>query len=392
MIDMEAIRNRAKQAKAKASGALGEMKQKSEELEKKSECREEVKAGSSASVIQKQLDESSARQVEILGQVLDKAAMEQLAANQEKLDEMVKGKIAEAMSAGAEGVMHQLFGEDMGVIAAALETLAMEDSDDEDDVIVMDEEWEAHIHAVMDEAIGRVLALPESKCIPYGDDRSRWKHFGILLSGIISTLNDHDLSCMDVEEHTPVLEQHIVSLVRRSWGIDGRSDLLAMLNYLMNEGYTLRYQMFASASSPEELMDEDIDEEERNQTARVWHFVQHYKIKYAPQFLSGWDIGRAAMITRWGCYLGWITEGEAEGILWQLSEKAWENLSGWREFAASYIFGGVMWKLLSGAYDTESYIGCLADASVSLLMGEAGEGGEWMTFPWPEKRKIGFIF
>lgn len=65
-------------------------------------------------------------------------------------------------------------------------------------------------------------ALPEPEPAPYARDDPRWGRFGILLSGIISTLNDHELGGMDVEEHIPVMEQQIVSLVRRSWGINGR--------------------------------------------------------------------------------------------------------------------------------------------------------------------------
>ncbi|MCI8893757.1 MAG: DUF1266 domain-containing protein [Lachnospiraceae bacterium] len=48
--------------------------------------------------------------------------------------------------------------------------------------------------------------------------------------------------------------------------------------------------------------------------------------QYAPGFMAGWDIGRAAMLTRWGYYLGWITESEAVGILWELSQKVVEEL------------------------------------------------------------------
>ena len=90
--------------------------------------------------------------------------------------------------------------------------------------------------------MARLGAMPEPQPVPYQKDDTNWGPFGILLSGIISRLNDHDLSSMDVEEHIPVMEQKIVSLVRRSWGIDGRSDLLNMIRYLAQEGYTLRYQ------------------------------------------------------------------------------------------------------------------------------------------------------
>ena len=95
-------------------------------------------------------------------------------------------------------------------------------------------------------------------------------------------------------------------------------------------------------------MDETMDEEDRASTSRAWRFAQRYKNQYAPGFMAGWDVGRAAMLTRWGCYLGWLTESEAVGILWDLSRKVTEELHSWREFAQSYLFGGLMWKLLCG--------------------------------------------
>lgn len=204
-------------------------------------------------------------------------------------------------------------------------------------------------------------------------------------------LNSHDLDSMDVEEHIPVMEQKIVSLVRRSWGIDGRSDLLDMIRYLAQEGYILRYQLYSEASSPEELMDETMDEDDRESTCRAWRFAQRYKGQYAPGFMAGWDIGRAAMLTRWGCYLGWITESEAVGILWDLSQKVVEELHSWREFAQSYLFGGLMWKLLCGDSSAGSYLGYLADAATDLLTGKAEQdNGQWRDCPWPAQRKIGF--
>ena len=68
--------------------------------------------------------------------------------------------------------------------------------------------------------------------------------------------------------------QKVVSLVRRSWGIDGRSDLLDMIRYLAQEGYILRYQLYGEASSPEELMDETMDEDDRASACRAWRFIR----------------------------------------------------------------------------------------------------------------------
>ena len=138
-------------------------------------------------------------------------------------------------------------------------------------------------------------------------------------------------------------------------------------------------------------MDGSMDEEDRASAARAWRFVQRYKGRYAPGFLTGWDVGRAAMLTRWGCYLGWITGSEAEGILWDLSQWAARELHSWREFARSYLFGGLMWKLLCGDCSAGSYLSSLTDAAAGLLAGAPEQGGgQWRSCPWPAQRKNGF--
>ncbi len=391
MVDIDEIRKRAQQASERAAESMRKTFEKSEELVQKigissSEKEESV----SAAEVEAQINANTERQVEILGQIFGADGMAQMAANEELLQKMVQDKVAEATTSATETIMGQLFGEDMGVLAAALETLAMEEGDDEEEG-VFDLEREESLYTTLEEAMARLEAMPEPEPVPYQKNDEKWERFGILLSGIISTLNDHDLYGMDVEEHIPVMEQKIASLVRRSWGIHGRSDLLDMIRYLAQEGYILRYQLYSEASSPEELMDEAMDEDEREDVSRAWRFAQRYKSQYAPGFMAGWDIGRAAMLARWGCYLGWITESEAVGILWDLSQKAAEELHSWREFAQSYLFGGLMWKLLCGDSSAESYLGYIADAAADLLTGKAEQGsGQWRDCPWPARRKIGF--
>ena len=391
MLDIDEILKQARQAKEQALASVKETMEKNEErISKIQVSSSEKDTAASTDEVEEQIAANTQRQVEILGQIFGPDSMAQMAANEELLQKMVNDKAAEAASAAAGGLMEQLFGEDMGILAAALETLEMEDADD-DEERSFDLELEENLYITLEEAMARIEAMPEPEPLPYQKEDGKWKRFGILLSGILSTLNSHDLDDMDVEEHIPVMEQKIVSLVRRSWGIDGRSDLLDMIRYLAQEGYILRYQLYSEASSPEELMDETMDEDDRESVCRAWRFAQRYKAQYAPGFMAGWDIGRAAMLTRWGCYLGWITESEAVGILWDLSQKVVEELHSWREFAQSYLFGGLMWKLLCGDSSAGSYLGYLADAATDLLTGKAEQdSGQWRDCPWPAQRKIGF--
>lgn len=391
MLDIDEIRKRAQQASERAANSMKKTFEKSEELVQKIEISSaEKEASISAAEAEEQINASTERQVEILGQIFGADSMAQMAVSEELLQKMVNEKVAEASASAAENWMEQLFGEDMGVLAAALETLDLEDAGDGEEE-AFEPEMEERLYTVLEEGMARLEAMPEPEPIPYQKNDTKWERFGILLSGIVSTLNDHSLYRMDVEEHIPVMEQKVASLVRRSWGINGRSDLLDMIRYLAQEGYILRYQLYSEASSPEELMDEAMDEDDRESARRAWRFAQRYKSQYAPGFMAGWDVGRAAMLARWGCYLGWITEGEAVGILWDLAHKAAEELHSWREFAQSYLFGGLMWKLLCGDSSAESYLGYVADAAADLLTGAAEEDrGQWRDCPWPAQRKIGF--
>ena len=409
MFDIDEIMRRAEAARDAASQQLNESMEKSRKIaeqtmadtEKEDAERAAAKKAAMEGVAEKQKAEEQAsgqeaanqqRQVEILGQMFSQEAMEQMAANQEQIQAEIARQVADCAAMGVEDMMNQLFGEDMGIISAAMETLAMEeDEDDEEEEQELTLALEQELYRVLEEKLAWLDTLPEPEPVPYAKNDPRWSRFGILLSGIISTVNDHDLDGMDVEEHIPVLEQRIVSLVRRSWGINGRGELLDTVRYLTREGYALRYQIYCEAETPEELFEEDTDEEEQESICRGWRFVQHFKSRYRPEFLLGWDIGRAAMLARWGCYLGWLTEGEAVGILWELSQKAVQELHSWREFARSYIFGGLMWKLICGDGAAESYLGYLADAATDLLTGSAEEEeGQWRECPWPEARRIGF--
>ena len=391
MLDIDEIRKRAQQASERAAESMKKTFEKSEELVQKIEVSSSEKEKSvSAAEAEAQINANTERQVEILGQIFGADGMAQMAVSEEQLQKMVDEKIAEASAFTAENMMEQMFGEDMGVLAAALEMLEMEDADDEE-ACSFDLELEESLYMTLEEAMARLEVMPEPEPVPYQKNDAKWERFGILLSGIVSTLNDHDLHRMDVEEHIPVMEQKVASLVRSSWGIHGRSELLDMIRYLAQEGYILRYQLYSEASSPEELMDETMDEDDRESVRRAWRFAQRYKSQYAPGFLAGWDVGRAAMLARWGCYLGYITESEAVGILWDLSHKVAEELHSWREFAQSYLFGGLMWKLLSGDCSAGSYLGYLADAAADLLTGTAEQDkGQWRNHPWPAQRKIGF--
>ena len=318
------------------------------------------------------------RQREVLSQMMGEEFARQTAAMQEMVSQEVQRQAASAAAQLQQDALSALFGDDAALFSAALDTLAQTE-DDED---AEEEEQELppeELYDYLERKLGEIDALKEPQPKAYNIP-ALWERFCIALSGIISTVNDHKLDELDVEERVPLFVQQITSLIRNSWGISGREDLIETLLYLSRAGYRARFAAYAEAASPEELFGNDMAQEDREGIVRGHAFVQHFKDKYGADFLLGWDIGRAAMITRWGYFVGWLTQAEAEQLLSDMGQVAANGLSGWREFARSYLFGGAFWKEVCAAYDGKSYLDTLTDAVRKLL--SDGPEGAWTHTPW----------
>ena len=387
MFDINELMNRANRMKEQAAKQMDDLMQSAEEAQAQIEAKEET-----ARQTEQQAEQSShsaetetenlQKQMEALTQRMGEEFAKQSAAMQEQISEEVKKQVGEMASLGSQELIEKLYGEDMAMLSAAFDTLEQLEGTD---VSFEEEELSSEqLYGLIEEQMEKIQKIEEPSPVPYADRLEDWQRFGILLSGIISTVNDHKLDSLEVEEHIPVMDQQILSLVRSSWGITGREDLLEMLSYLTQGGYRARYKRYAVAQTAEELFDEETDDDEKEGLQRGWAFVQHFKEKYPADFLLGWDIGRAAMITRWGYFLGWITQEEAWELLSDMARTAAQGLSGWREFACSYLFGGAFWKEVCAAYDASYYLDTLAHA-VEKLMGSAEnpDGGQWKKYPWP---------
>ena len=316
------------------------------------------------------------RQREVLSQMMGEEFARQTAAMQEMVSQEVQRQAASAAAQLQQDALGALFGDDAALFSAALDTLAQTEDDEDAEEEELPPEA---LYGYLERKLGEIDALKEPQPQAYNIP-ALWERFCIALSGIISTVNDHKLDELDVEERVPLFVQQITSLIRNSWGISGREDLIETLLYLSRAGYRARFAAYAEAASPEELFGDDMAEEDREGIVRGHAFVQHFKDKYGADFLLGWDIGRAAMITRWGYFAGWLTQAEAEQLLSDMGQVAANGLSGWREFARSYLFGGAFWKEVCAAYDGKSYLDTLTDAAGKLL--SDGPEGAWTHTPW----------
>ena len=368
---MQEMQKRAQEAADRISAPDADALSAQEEEKKRAEEAERARKAA------EQEEANLQRQREVLAQMMGEEFARQSAAMQEQVSEEIRRQAAAAAAQAQQDVLGALYGDDLSMLSAALDTLAMDDEEDEEEA----ELTPAQLYDYVEEKMREIDALEEPQPAAYGALPSRWEKFCILLSGIISTVNEHSLDGLNVEEHIPLYEQQIANLLRNSWGICGREELLDTLLYLSRGGYRARFAAYAEAASAEELFDEDTDEEDKEGIERGLAFVQHFKDKYEPEFLLGWDIGRAAMITRWGYFVGWLTKAETLQLLSDMGQVAANGLGSWREFARSYLFGGAFWKEVCAACDGASYLDTLTEAVKALLQ----SGGQWQRFPWAKE-------
>ena len=212
MFDLDEIYRRVQRANEQAAQTMQELEEKAEQAAPKEPepAREE------------KTREDDERRLEILGQEVTPEQLAQMAEDQARLRESIQLQVAAATAEGVQSLLQATGSEEMGLLVSALETLMLEEDEGEEDEETFETETEEQLCALLEETMARIEALPEPDPVFYDQRDPRWQRFGVLLSGLVSTLNGHRLDGIEVEQHLPVLEQQVASLVRRSWGIGGR--------------------------------------------------------------------------------------------------------------------------------------------------------------------------
>lgn len=279
--------------------------------------------------------------------------------------------------AAAANELSQMFGR---LYDSSIETLKA-DFPEHEDGGAFSAELEKHFYDVLDEELLLVGALPEKEGQPAQD--ADWLKAGILLSGVISNQNGHKLDELDVELHDARCERAVKKILNRVWCIDDGQELLERVRLIAEGDYVRRFARYVAADSAEALFDEEMDEEDKASERRGWRFAKRYRERFSPEFFIGWDAGRAAMLLRWGAYLGWITRKEADDELVRLAKCTAGTLCSWREFGQSYLAGALLFKLICGETDAEDYLKEISGSIQELLRGNAEDGvGQWKSFRW----------
>lgn len=229
-----------------------------------------------------------------------------------------------------------------------------------------------------------VAGLPLSPTQPAAADDPKWLQMGVMCSGILSKLNGYNLDELSIEEPNDAdYIQEIKEGLEDSWGVEDREELLDMLKYLANGGHRTRYATYCKAKNAEELFNGDMDDEDKAGVTRGFLFAGRFKKSKKENDLLGWDLGRHALLVRYGFYINWLSKEEASEMLISVAKKLSGAYGNWQAFGNSYQFGAAFWKIMGDPCSAKENNSDIAEAITELLTKDMfGTVGEWSTSPW----------
>ncbi|WP_162602422.1 DUF1266 domain-containing protein [Nocardioides daejeonensis] len=173
-----------------------------------------------------------------------------------------------------------------------------------------------------------------------------------------------------------------------AWGIRSRPQLLSRLHWILREGHRVDLaEEVAEWSSLDQQTATRLLQESRSQGSeeareRAWRLEQVWvdarglrEVRF-----EAWDLVRAAMLTRAGYSLGWLTEPEAVDTLHLISAELRHTFTSWEELGDHFLRARWYWASNSDAASRQEDA---HDASrQSALLDPAR--GPWAYVPWAQ--------
>lgn len=184
--------------------------------------------------------------------------------------------------------------------------------------------------------------------------------------------------------------------LEEAWGIRSRPQLLSRLHWILREGHRVDFAYeieewialdeMAAKRLRAELGRPRSDEERE----RLWRFqqVRDNARGIRDVRFEAWDLVRAAMLTRAGYSLGWLSDAEATDTLNLISAQLQHAYSGWEELGEHFLRARWYWGSNSGL---ESRQEDAHDASRQAALLDR-QRGPWAYVPWaspvPDSRAL----
>ena len=174
-------------------------------------------------------------------------------------------------------------------------------------------------------------------------------------------------------------------MLSRDWGIENREDLLCQLYDLLREGHRADYEKLRRRCKNPSLVAHMLSKVENSASHSTSAWEKQWQIQrllandrgIQSIDFSAWDFLRAAMLTRAGAGLGWLTEGEAWDTLAVINRALQRSYSSWDEAWEAFRITRWFWAAERPSREEDNN---LHDRNRGEFL--VGTNGLWTAIPW----------
>ena len=174
-------------------------------------------------------------------------------------------------------------------------------------------------------------------------------------------------------------------MLARDWGIEGRNGLLHQVYSLLREGHREDFSNLRRQCANPSWVTSTLERLNKKADSDTYAWEKRWRIhrilnndrRIQTVDFAAWDFIRAAMLTRAGAGLGWISKEEARDTLAVINQALQLSYSSWDEAWVAFRTTRWFWAAEGKAQEA---VNDLHDRHRGVLL--LGEKGLWRAIPW----------
>jgi hypothetical protein len=205
--------------------------------------------------------------------------------------------------------------------------------------------------------------------VPVADPSREQKTWCLAACAILTHRNKDRIDILGGSERTDTnIDCWMKTLSESGWEIDDRTTLLASLRWIERGGHRAEFELLASFLESSEDGGVEALETEANRDPELKNrieIVREHHANLGEKSLVGFDYSRYLSLCSWGYLVGYLTEGEAWGLMLPAARILQDTFDSWEDLGTNYLIGRRFWSLRStqevGASYVEAYRWLLSD-------------------------------
>ncbi|HUX37644.1 MAG TPA: DUF1266 domain-containing protein [Rectinemataceae bacterium] len=204
------------------------------------------------------------------------------------------------------------------------------------------------------------------------------------LSALLSLINGQSSVGLAPLPPPPDYAKGVAETLRGSWSVSSGADLEKAIDMLLAGGNNASWQSYLAAiENNPGMSDAELLAKVDGQAVQFrLDFVRSHKDGPHGRNILAWDLGRAAMLVRWGYACGYIGPEEAWARLEDIGRRTVAEFQSWEDFGLDYEMGRVFWK----GEEMDEGLKLFREVQGAFVR-LTGESGEWTNTHWPDQKE-----